>query len=709
MPNYEYVSGRKSQIKLGVPSYSDNRTVLEVTSGKVGIGTTEAFANAKLDVIGGTRLAGSLYDGTSSPGSNTQVLSSTGSGLLWVDASDPNSIIGITIQEEGATVGTAASVQTINFVGNNISATASGTIATVTVDPFDAAGENGQIQFNDGGAFAGSTAFYYNKTLARVSIGKSTQNQTFDVEGSGDFSGDLYANRIFVDQISPSQQNELATKEYVDFFATAAIVIQQAVAAATTANIGFVTYINGPNAGIGSSTLGVGAALSATTNGILVIDSYSPIVGDRILVKNQILAQHNGYYGVASTGSASSKWLLTRQSDFDEPDEITEGAFSFVTNGEVNGANGFVLIEVDPPFESGGYVGFSSLNFTQFSAPGQVNAGDGLFKVENTVNVGTASSSRIVVNANDIDLANVTTTDTFVNSGDTRFVTKVITDGYGRVTGITSDRHSFATYSTAGIAAFESTDFYIGSNGLVGLGSNLQLGGTSQMQVGILTATQIFGTINSLATGIGNINAGIVTAQFFYGNGSNLTGITAGVGLQTAGGYVGSGATILDFRGAGVGQVSLNITSGIGTITITGGTDVNSIGSANQVLYKNSSNLAAGSANLTFNGTNLVCGGTVTANSDMRIKKNVKKINNALEKVSSLRGVEFDRTDISDHQIGLIAQEVEEVIPEVVYENGGLKSIAYGNLVGLLIESIKQLNEKNNHLEMRIKDLEQNK
>ena len=707
MSNFDYLSGRLPNLKLGVPSYSENKTVLDVSAGRVGIATT--FASTDLHINGGTRLGGALFDGSNGSGSNTQVLASTGSKTLWVDAADPNSILGITIEEEGVVVGSAGSVQTINFVGNNITAVASGTLATVTVDPFDAAGLNGQVQYNNNGAFDGADQFYWNEALSRVSIGKSQQNHELDVVGTGFFTGDLYANRVFVNEIAPTQQNELATKEYVDFFATAAIVIQQAVAAATTANIGFVTYIDGPNAGIGSSTLGVGAALSATTNGVLVIDGYFPEVNDRILIKNQTLAQHNGFYGVASTGSASSKWLMTREQDFDQPDEITEGAFSFVTNGETNGANGFVLISIDPSFNDGGYVGLSSLNFTQFSAPGQINAGDGLFKVENTVNVGTANSGRIVVNPNDIDLAPVITTNTYTNVGDNRFVTRVITDGFGRVTGILSDRHSFATYSTAGIAAFESTDFIIGANGLVGLGTDINLGANSQFIAGIITATKIYGTVEQLATGIGDVNAGIVTAQFFYGDGSNLTGIVAGVGLQTSGGFVGSGATILDFRGAGVSTVTVSTLSGIGTIFITGGKDVDAVGSANQVLYKNSSNLASGSPNLTFNGTNLVCGGTVTANSDMRIKKNIRRINNALEKVTSLRGVEFDRTDISDHQIGLIAQEVEEVIPEVVYENEGLKSIAYGNLVGLLIESIKQLNEKNNHLEMRIKELEQNK
>ena len=96
--------------------------------------------------------------------------------------------------------------------------------------------------------------------------------------------------------------------------------------------------------------------------------------------------------------------------------------------------------------------------------------------------------------------------------------------------------------------------------------------------------------------------------------------------------------------------------------------------------------------NLSFSG-NITVAGTVTANSDEKLKENVQTIENALDKVKNLRGVEYDRKDSGEHQIGVIAQEVERIIPEVVYGDE-IKSVAYGNLVGLLIEAIKdQQNE----------------
>jgi hypothetical protein len=81
--------------------------------------------------------------------------------------------------------------------------------------------------------------------------------------------------------------------------------------------------------------------------------------------------------------------------------------------------------------------------------------------------------------------------------------------------------------------------------------------------------------------------------------------------------------------------------------------------------------------------------GDVTAFSDARLKDNVETIDNALDKVTAMRGVTFDKD--GKKGTGVIAQEIEEVLPEVVNNNGEYKSVAYGNIVGTLIEAIKEL------------------
>jgi hypothetical protein len=117
------------------------------------------------------------------------------------------------------------------------------------------------------------------------------------------------------------------------------------------------------------------------------------------------------------------------------------------------------------------------------------------------------------------------------------------------------------------------------------------------------------------------------------------------------------------------------------------------------------------SAVLTGAGT-FTATGDVCAYSDIRLKDNIEVIADPLDKVLKLRGVTYTRTDLDDNKkhMGVIAQEVEEVIPEVVITGeDGIKTVAYGNMVGLLIEAVKELTNQNKELLARIEQLESKK
>ena len=125
------------------------------------------------------------------------------------------------------------------------------------------------------------------------------------------------------------------------------------------------------------------------------------------------------------------------------------------------------------------------------------------------------------------------------------------------------------------------------------------------------------------------------------------------------------------------------------------------------VLYENSQErFRTTSAGVTVTGA-LTATGNVTAYSDVRLKTNIEVIPDALDKVSKIRGVTFDRIDNGLKQTGVIAQEVEKVLPEVVTTGqNDMKSVAYGNMNGLLIEAIKELTTKLNTIEERLDRLE---
>jgi hypothetical protein len=103
---------------------------------------------------------------------------------------------------------------------------------------------------------------------------------------------------------------------------------------------------------------------------------------------------------------------------------------------------------------------------------------------------------------------------------------------------------------------------------------------------------------------------------------------------------------------------------------------------------------SVGSGTFAYN-LNLTSDGTLTtATSDISMKENIEQISNPISKVKSIRGVSFTWKDDQSRtkQIGMIAQEVESILPEVVFTNpvDGLKGINYSQTTALLVEAIKE-------------------
>ena len=108
--------------------------------------------------------------------------------------------------------------------------------------------------------------------------------------------------------------------------------------------------------------------------------------------------------------------------------------------------------------------------------------------------------------------------------------------------------------------------------------------------------------------------------------------------------------------------------------------------SASKAVIVDSNKDISGFRNISNTGT-ITASGDITAFSDERLKSDIETIDNALDKVMSMRGVSY--TKQAEKGIGVIAQEIEKVLPEVVTD-GEYKSVAYGNIVGVLIEAIKE-------------------
>ena len=96
---------------------------------------------------------------------------------------------------------------------------------------------------------------------------------------------------------------------------------------------------------------------------------------------------------------------------------------------------------------------------------------------------------------------------------------------------------------------------------------------------------------------------------------------------------------------------------------------------------------------------NILATGTITPNSDIAFKKDIKPLTNVLNKVTQLLGINFTYKNNNEKSMGLVAQDVEKVFPELVRGEEGNKSLNYMGLTGALIEAIKELSAKVEALE----------
>jgi hypothetical protein len=116
--------------------------------------------------------------------------------------------------------------------------------------------------------------------------------------------------------------------------------------------------------------------------------------------------------------------------------------------------------------------------------------------------------------------------------------------------------------------------------------------------------------------------------------------------------------------------------------------------------YNNAVRLATTSAGVSVTGS-LTASSNITAYSDIKLKENIETVYGALDMVDCMRGVYFNRRDdeTKARRVGVIAQEIQSVLPEVVFESeDDTLSVDYGNIVGVLIEAIKELRHEVNQL-----------
>ena len=111
----------------------------------------------------------------------------------------------------------------------------------------------------------------------------------------------------------------------------------------------------------------------------------------------------------------------------------------------------------------------------------------------------------------------------------------------------------------------------------------------------------------------------------------------------------------------------------------------------------------------TVPSTTLQVSGTITctdinSTSDIKLKENIHSINNPLDKVMQINGVGFRWKDTKEEALGVIAQDIEEVLPELVKNNEHTKTVNYNGLIGVLIEAVKEQQRQILELKAQLND-----
>jgi hypothetical protein len=175
-----------------------------------------------------------------------------------------------------------------------------------------------------------------------------------------------------------------------------------------------------------------------------------------------------------------------------------------------------------------------------------------------------------------------------------------------------------------------------------------------------------------------------------------------GIRMQT-GGSTSAGALIDNVNSVGNGSLRLyKYTSGGGFAA-----QINLFEDGNITIDPAGSTTHSGNFNVTGN---ITATGNVTAFSDVRLKEDIRTIDNAMDKIVQITGYTFTRSDLDDDKryAGVIAQEVQHVLPEVVEKSeDGMLSVAYGNLVALLIEGMKEQKKEIDDLKKRLDKVEE--
>ncbi len=656
------------------------------------------------------------------------------SGVLFVDSVNNRVGINNTAPEAALEVAGSANISTsvntaLLTIGSSFIANTTGAYHTGVVNASSLNVGAAHVT-NSSGSFPGSNT-------SGVSLGSSTARWRLNAN-TADFSGTVSVGNSTVNSFVSSLEFVSNTTSVLSGTAssnaTSAIVTGSATQFATDLVVGDVIKFSGCTSYFTVQSITNATSLTLTTNGPVAVSNtvekkfVQTVNNSGVFLyggNQQILPFSNGTH---SLGNTTARWsIVGNTGDY-------SGLVQFSSGINVTGTANVS----------------SSLNV------GNVGANTSAIRIGNSTVNSVVNSSVVAVGTGDFGVrvdvgSNVSLTTSGIQVGNSTVNTQVNSSSVATSSGnfgVSVDVGSNVNLTTSSIQIGNSTvNSQVNSSLLtvttgnfrssVNVGSNVSVS-TSQLLIGNSTVnTQINSSSIFVTSGVSvGSNVDIITSGIIIGNstvntvinsaslttntatlrvslgvGSNVSISTSqiSVGNSTVNSQVSSnslriGGTLIANGATGsAGQVLLsggaaNVYWGAPGIQIVNdtSTDATRFLLFNETTSGSTPNAGVSSTKLTFNpSSGILSAVEFSATSDERLKSEIVTISDALEKVRSLRGVSYVFTETGKKNIGVIAQEIEQVIPEVVNTNhDGFKSVNYGNIIGLLIESIKQLKQE---------------
>jgi hypothetical protein len=735
------------------------------TTGAINIGTS---ANAKTITIGNgtgaTSLVlnagtGAINIGTNAFARTITIGNATGASALTLDSGTGAINIGTSIAKTitignatGATAlalnsgtgnivltATTGSVQLVATGANIITATTNGTERMRV-------GSDGQVSFYGLGDLYGSAI----KILASTNVTSERASMIFgdweigqDASGNGTKDFYIYGGTVPSSKIIISTTGAITIDGGITTTTTTALTLDSGTTGAinigTSANAKTITIGNGTgatslvlNAGTGAINIGTNAFARTITIGnatgasALTLDSGTGAINIGTSIAKTI-----------TIGNATGATALALNSGTGAIDIGTSIAKT-ITIGNVTGATGIVL--------NSGTAGVTLNTVASGQVKVQASAAPttDIVQITNTgfgtITAGTSAlqvtyvggAAAIEASAVRIDMTPGGTT------GGTWNAIRMV--GTSLATGVVGNLIKADTF-TPGLGT--ENVLYVGT----GYDNIINYNGTSVINgTGNVIAGQLSGTIPSAVLGNSTVYVGSTAILLNRATGSQtLTGVsidgssastTGNAATVTNGFYTTSsfnlGTTSIAVNRASATQslTGINIDGSAGSCTGNAGTVTNGVyttGNQSIAGIKTFTNGTASTTNTT--GSVVITGGlgvsgainagadvTAYATSDIRLKTNIENIPDALAKVNLLNGVtynwndlahEIEHKDTSVRETGVLAQQVNDVLPEVInIRDNGYMAVRYEKMVPLLIEAIKELTEQNRQLAQRLSDLE---